>query len=595
MFSILHITDLHIRDPHGSEEYLRIGFFDEYLDSLVVTARPLLTKEPKCLIVTGDFIDRGNANNFDHASTVIRYLADKLKMPYDQVVVCNGNHDILRAYETTGDLVAARKPFKDFASQFGNGTAIHETKRAVLLNPLEKLWCLMIDATLGSNGEDHPGNLESNEADELMGWIKSVPLDDLLVIGAHYPVHNIMAEGAVFDEEDPLWSKRHMWGKGEILKERIRLREERPQIIWLCGDIHKSFNVSHNGQRFMATGRLGTMTAIADSQVRRHARIINMNGARTPPETWLMEFVPIGHSSQSHLGRWKKTSEEQTSAQTSDFLSESPVIVPDVITASSKSEAASEPVPIKLLTPSVVAPVNAAEVASRKGIGIATTRGFDVELINAELQEELLQTIRDSGLYHFGRFDTADVEVSLAWISMGLLLNKEGILPSILSSMSEWLNGKLGDNQSESQSHSLLIGMDCWGSVIASQLSVLTGLPNICVAERGGGQHYLPSETLTSACFSEIQKAATIILVSDVVATGLSLVRLHQKIGIGDSAAQHKRWLALSIMCDEKQNRSADCGFLEGNGTTCKDLRMPILPIDQLPPENILAPLISFR
>src|ERR1043165_5194328 len=213
MWQILHITDLHIKNPLGDDEYLRAGFYDEYLDTLIVKVRPLVVGEIDCLVITGDFIEQGKVGKFGHAEVVINYLAEKLKLRPEKIALCNGNHDIVRDDERSGNTIAARAAFKDFSNKFASKNAVKEIDRAVLLKPSEKLWCLMIDTTLGSGGENNPGGLDTAEADAIMGWIKELPTDELLVIGAHYPVHNIMADGAVFDEDNPLWAKQHIWQK----------------------------------------------------------------------------------------------------------------------------------------------------------------------------------------------------------------------------------------------------------------------------------------------------------------------------------------------------------------------------------------------
>src|SRR5687767_2104119 len=99
MWQVLHITDLHIRDPKGTTEYLRAGFYEEYLDGLIVTIRPFIDDRLDSIVVTGDFIDAGKTENFEHATKVINYLAAKLRVTAGQVAICNGNHDLRREFE----------------------------------------------------------------------------------------------------------------------------------------------------------------------------------------------------------------------------------------------------------------------------------------------------------------------------------------------------------------------------------------------------------------------------------------------------------------------------------------------------------------
>jgi len=594
MCQILHITDLHIAHPEGDNEHLREAFFDEYLGTLVSRIEPHLTGNLDALIVTGDFVDKGKVSNFFHARKVLDFVIQKLRINPSKVAVCIGNHDIERTKEQGGDLSGAREKFRSFAAEFSNGSYTDQIDRAALIRMNSKLWCLMIDATLGSGGEDHPGTLEHTEADLLMGWIKKIPTDAVLIIGTHYPVHSYMGHGAPFDEDDPLWSKRHLWHQGEILAGRIRQLRERPQVMWLCGDIHKSVNISHNNQRFMATGRLGTMTGGADSQVRRQARLIQVVRP-SAADAKLLQYVPMGHSSQPHLGSWIIVPEEFTNLLTND-----PAVPHPPTPKKTRGQKVSKPLSTDLIAPGgddLSKPDRNLEVGSVAPVRrpATTVPQEKLQVIEMNLQEELLRTIRESHLYHFGRFDTSETEVSLAWIPIGPLLNEGSILSSTINSMAKWLRRQIQCDDVATVESSVLLGMGCWGAVLASQLSVLTGIRNLCLAERGGGQHYVEAETLTSDLFGELRECQTFVLVSDVVATGLSLGRLHKKICVGIEGAKNARWLALSVLCDEAQNRSTDTSFLETHGTACKVLRMPILSADALPDESILPPIISFR
>lgn len=587
MWQVLHITDLHIRDPKGTTEYLRAGFYEEYLDGLIVTIRPFIDDKLDSIVVTGDFIDAGKTENFEHATKVINYLAAKLRVTADQVAICNGNHDLRREFELKGEFKEARQPFVDFAGQFANGKPTQSNDQAVLLKIGDGLWALMLDATIGSDKCEGPGTVDTPTADMLLGWIRAIPADHALIIGAHYPVHSIMSEAAPFDEDNPIWAKEHLWHSAIILKDRIQVLEQRPQVTWVCGDIHKNFNLSHNEQYFMATGRLGTATGMQDSQVRRHARLIQIVDAETPPISRLFEFELKGHSSQPHLGRWKTVYEEQTNLRTIDYI-----IAPGLPTGPSGER----------VEPSVIVETEPRDelgesetVADTAADVPAALLGEQIELIEASLQDELMRTIREERLYHFNRFDTSKESISLSWVSIGPLLNEGDLLSSTINAMVGWLRRKIDFEQDENADSTLLIGLDCWGAVIASQVSVQLGVPNLCVAERGGGEHYVPSETLAGEVFQLIRKAKNIVLISDVVATGLSFTRIYSKICEGAPEARGYQWLALSIICDDKQQRMADCGFLAAHGTACKDLRMPILPASSLPSDSILPPQISFK
>ena len=612
-WQILHITDLHISDPAGEDEYLRADYFDEYLDTLAEKVKQRLTGQLDCIIITGDFIDKGKVENFPHAHKVISHLASNLNMSTENVAVCIGNHDILRNHEKADECKEARASYLSFASDFANKKAIRENERAILINIADGLWCLMIDATLGSKGEDHPGGLVNREADELMRWVKNdVGLNDALAIGVHYPVHNIMAEEAVLDEEDPLWHRRHIWPRGGILKERLRSRPERPQVVWLCGDIHKHFNVIHDGQCFIATGRLGTPTGPNDSQVRRHARIVQIPKDKAQrPRSLLLEFEPVGHSSQPHIGTWRYKYENYITARTEEEPKQEQLIdhKEGGKVATSQPETTGQPTQEILPEHSEAIPSEGVEmmpekVAEKEGpvlresavatVEEAAASESAIELIDEEIQSIILKTIADSHLYHLGRFNTSQEEVSLSWVSIGPLLNEGHLLSSVINRMADWLRKVIKNEDTTSMEGTLLLGIDCWGAVLASQLSVLTGARNFCVALRAEGKHHVPSETISQEVLEAAEKAHTIVIVSDVVATGWSLRFLFDKISVKINDPMNRRWLALSIIIDPTQQRKADYKFIDVHGTVCTTLRMPLLPVSSLPDETIMPPVISF-
>lgn len=593
-WQILHITDLHIADPNAGNEYLRLAYYDEYFDLLAEKIKPKLNGDLDCIVVTGDFIDKGKVECFEHAQTVLNYLASIFGVSTDRVVVCNGNHDIVRDKEKAGELGKAREAYRTFAQAFGNRQSVKSIERAELIQPVEGLWCLMIDATRGSKGEDHPGNLDNSEADTLMQWIKNdVRREDTLIIGVHYPVHNLMGEESLFDEpEDPYWHTRHIWGRGAILKERIRKKAVRPQTIWLCGDIHKHSNVMHDRQCFIATGRIGTAVSHSESQVRRHARIIQISkDGMQRPRSLLLEFEPVGHSAQPHIGTWRYKYEDYHNARTLEESPEEPSTTTteaNIIPVSGTSAITPTSEPLNTLE-------SATEVAAAKSVPSKNEPQQVVEVIDETLQSEVIKTIIISRLYHLGRFNTAQSEVSLSWVSIGPLLNEGTLLAPVISKMGEWLRNKIGLVKSEHLNKTLLLGIDCWGAVLASQLSILTGVSNFCIALRADGKHHLPTEVMNEEIIEEIKKCETVILVSDVVATGWSLRNLYDRVALNFAGATNIKWISLSLIYDPMQLRQADSSFINTHATVCSTLRMPLLSSDALPDETILPPIISFK
>src|SRR5712671_3229231 len=109
LWRILHISDLHIHDVEGAHEHLRKDFYDEYLRELAATIRKKVAGSIDCVTASGDFVDQGQTENFAHAKRVVCFLAEELNLGPEKVIVCPGNHDVIKSYEIAGRPEKARE------------------------------------------------------------------------------------------------------------------------------------------------------------------------------------------------------------------------------------------------------------------------------------------------------------------------------------------------------------------------------------------------------------------------------------------------------------------------------------------------------
>jgi len=561
MWQICHVTDLHVSDPSGTHEHLRRSFFEEYLNPLADQIRAKADGPVSVLVVTGDFVDKGDWGHRDHVRVVLDHFAARLDIPRSKVALCPGNHDLHREKDRAGSAAEARAGFESLAKEYMNGAAVKVSSRARLCRGASGLWCLMLDATLGSGGKNHPGTLEDGEVDELVGWVREVPKDDLLVVGTHYPVPGQIADDAPFDDDDPEWGSKHIWTRGNVLRGRIAAWRGGSSTVWLCGDVHRTSHFISDAQHFITTGRLGSRTLKADSQLRRQARLLRVlpsGPIEDRVKSVVFQYELPGHLPQAQAGSWSATSPEFTQARRRS--------VEFAATEAPRDE-------------------QATAVCEMKPA---------VEVIDSDLQDVVLEVVRRERLYRFGRFATSDTDVSLAWVSVGPLLNHEPMLSSVVKKMSVWLGRQIGGAESDQAANALLLGVDCWGAVLASQLSVVSGVPNFCVAARARGEHSVPQEGIDERLLGSIAGRHWVVIVSDVIATGRSLAFVRERIA-AKVPIDSVRWLALSIICDRENKRVVECEFIERIGTVCGELRMPVLAKDRLPDEGILPPEISFR
>jgi len=577
---VLHLTDFHIAQPDGVNEHLRKGYFREYIDGLSTSLKSKLNSEDKseldAIVVTGDFVDRGQLNNFSHVQDVIQYLCQSLSVNQDRVFVCNGNHDIDRAKERDSDLAGAREDFVGFANVFGNGAPLYNNDRFTLSRCESDAYLLMIDSTIGAAGEEKPGPITTEEVDQIVGQVREQKMtsDDLLIVASHHPPVPQFNTDAPFDEETPKWHEKHIWSSAHSLY--TRLRKVAVPLLWLSGDIHRPAYVIDETIHAVVTGRFGGSVHQGTSQQRRQARLVSIQHEHAHISTsWLFEYVPNGHNDLPHNGEWEaKSSPPEKHVRSSRPASGTALLADTGITAPPSREGLNS--------------------ASRDVPGPAQAQTSNaLQLLSQPLQTKFFQIIEEERLYSLGRFITSAAESTLAWIPMGALMDEGELLVTTINEMTKWLQTLLHREHSDEP---VIVGIDSWGAILASQLSVTTGVRNYCIAGRAQGNTHSSAERISNTVTTAVAKSDMIILISDVIGTGKSLRHIYETLRdkMTEKQKQNAKWAIMSLMCDEKHARGDTLGFACAGATACKDLRIPILSNEMLPPLGVLPSDISF-
>lgn len=594
--AILHITDLHIDDPSsGDFELLREGFYEEYIDKLVDTFTPNVT--PACAVITGDFVHKGNVDNFTHTTKVVEYLLSKLELDKSHVCVCIGDHDIVRNEEIAGRHDEARAAYTSFADQFANsaGKVVVERK-AILASPAPGVKVLCLDSTVINlsnlvTEESHreepfclPGSLSTKEADAIVEEVRRIDGDELLVVASHFPTLFPADDVSDVVENDPDYRKKHEWRLGKALRDRIVDNRVRCQgrMLWLSGDIHSPFQVELSSlQYFVSTGRFGTRVPNSNdfdqrdvSSISRQARYIDI-GLGMEPTVTTFHYRSRGHQDNPHFGDWE--------SKVSSFRHSGKSTTIDGLDTRRKEA------DLSLAEAQVaVAPSNANDIRPSLTVEAITSNASP-----GSIGDRLIDLMQNDSLYSTGRFQTHKNEVSLAWVSIGPLLNYPKIIESVVGEMSTWIQAKCRE-YSCSAHDVVLLGLDCWGAVLASQVSIITGSHNYCIAARGRGQYSTNHELVTTTVASAVKTATVVVMIADVVATGSTLRWVYDEIRSQNGVNKQQRWIASAIVCDPIQERNIDLSFLECMGAICVDLRMPILSRESLPDDKVLPATISF-
>lgn len=599
-WTILHITDLHISNPDDGDELLRNVYYDTYIGNLSKAINETLGEiQVDYIIVTGDLIDSSSDesrsrrdSNFTHADKVLRFVANQMSVDPKNMYLCLGNHDLSRTLEKSGDLTGARGAFTSLASNFGNLNSIwsSSSNRACIFRAGEDVLVLTLDSTLGANGENKSGSLDRKESEEIISAVKKWQVKgDLLIVASHHPpaVQNPIVD--MLDERDPAWVNDHLWWRAACLHAELSQLSS-GQVLWLSGDIHKDHHFVSRKMHTVITGRLGTRSAQISldaskdellkelhktSQIARQARMIQIPSSGISKSV-LFDYRFSAHQEKTLGGNWLATEVDPGKN------------IPETKSGFKEVQQANRLQSCD--TPKALADKNKSQ----------SKQPICIDLLSDDLQRNILGAISEDRLYSMGRFVTCKDRTSISWIPIGALLDNGELLVAVIGKMAEWIKTHFAELSPEKLG---IVGIDSWGAVIASQISVMTGVRNYCVAARADGITHTESERVSKTVIKGLESCDVIILVSDVVGTGRSLQYVYKELSKGFKARERegvktisdkRNWAIVSVICDECCDRRRGLDFANFNVTACKDLRMPILPNKALPDKNILPPAIAF-
>jgi hypothetical protein len=306
---ILHVTDFHLSDPEGTKEHLRKAHFRTFINRLRDEIQAAVPGKVDCLVATGDFVDRGSAENFSHATTILDYFAQAFSVKRKDIAVCIGNHDLDRSRPAGSE----REAFDTFSSAFSNGLDCqHRDTRSTLCRLGNGLRVLSLDTTLvkslPARDADLPGDLDQTEIDALLGLLETFPSRAPLLVLTHYPIfQHEMGPNFVGGDVERNWAERHFYSHGNRLAKLLREDASRGDqlTVWFHGDVHKSYQHAERNHHYLTTGRLGTRVA-GDHEPFRHARVVCLDTETSAVvENWLAVYECESGIPATSLGEWK--------------------------------------------------------------------------------------------------------------------------------------------------------------------------------------------------------------------------------------------------------------------------------------------------
>jgi predicted MPP superfamily phosphohydrolase len=472
---ILHITDLHLDDFEGEKEFLRKGFYDEYIDRLFLAIEKKLTyNKIDYLIVTGDFINIGKIENYQFVETILIYLSEKFSIQKNNICLSIGNHDYKWKDLPVSNIDDEKKlkiPFKEFRDKF-NSNHIVDSDNFYLTKLNENYYYLSIDSSWNSkNGA--PGNFSTAEEDNLISVIKdNVNKDSHLLIGCHFPIISFDNNFLAGEETD--WHENHIWIKGNSLRDRIKRIETR-NTIWFHGDVHASHQKIIEHEIFVMTSKFGGKPD--KSQQKRQAVLLSIDESENNISKITCSYEFPTHGQHPSLGDWS-CSERQELRR---FI-----------------------------------PVNQTLKANNN----------ELKPYNQEVENEILRLIKENGFYKFGRFHVSDEYISLGWVEINKLMTDKDLLNRIADKCYEIIKSEIN----LPNNNTLFLGIEIIGGKLASQLSVRFNVKNSIIPVRKKLNHYSEFEFSHSTAFELISSVHDVVIFIDLICSVKTIIEVLQEV-----------------------------------------------------------------
>lgn len=528
--NILHITDLHLDHFKGENEFLREGFYREYIDRLYASLNQKINHLTiDYLIISGDFINIGKVENYLEAEIIINYISDKFSIEKKNICFSIGNHDYKWKELKTPDIdkeKTLKVPFKEFCDKYNsNYLEYHDYFFLTKLN--DNTYFLSIDSTWNSiNGS--PGELSISEEDKLITSVgNKIDNNSTLLIGCHFPI--ISYDNNFLAGEETSWHNNHVWIKGNSLRDRIK-RFNTKNTIWFHGDVHASDQKVINNETFILTSKFGGSPDT--SEQRRQAVLILINETNISKIACKYEFPT--HNQNLRLGDWESSDIQEL----------------------------------------------------RKFIPVEQSKLANPDKLcsyNQEVENEILRLVKERELYKFGRFHVSDEYISLGWVDINKLMSDKELLNRITDKCYEFIKSKI----TSSNNNTLFLGLEIIGGIIASQLSVRFNIKNSIIPVRSKLKHYSEFEFSHSSAFENITEIKDIVMFIDIISTGNTINSLIEEI-LSKNAEINIH--VVSIITNDIENKINSIPRTKSYTTFCTRLKIPIIKHVEMPDEEYVKP-----
>lgn len=175
----------------------------------------------------------------------------------------------------------------------------------------------------------------------------------------------------------------------------------------------------------------------------------------------------------------------------------------------------------------------------------------------------------------FGRFETSGEMVSLTWIDFTKLMGDITLYQSVISLMRRDI-----ENITSPDDEVILVGLNYWGAIFSARLGASLNFRSCSLGLRGDENSYDEREVLNSHLIEILKSKKHIVLITDVVASGESLVKFIDDISDVNSTAIYTTY---SVICDVNQCRNDRLSVFDSIRYVFGGVEMPMIDKGRLP------------
>ena len=297
---ILHLSDFHIRDK-GENSLLSEVNYKRYIRKLYETVEASLDRQTvDYLVTTGDYIDRSDFGAWTHASKIVEELIRVFKISRNDLLFCNGNHDLRWSEKTKKRTISGIRHYCDFVRHFHPqyGDKIKSLHFCVDESNPEVAYA-NIDCLFTGASFDDQANIDEDTLSQFLGYIEETQ-PRLLLVCAHNPPFVARDDIELIKNEN---YKNKVLKNGPLLISELKKLDDdkKPIIIWFSGEVHKPTSF-YEGDPSLLSITTGRFAGNNSSGVAPSATVVDLTSSITVHRfSWFTKE----HEESSNVGQWQ--------------------------------------------------------------------------------------------------------------------------------------------------------------------------------------------------------------------------------------------------------------------------------------------------